>query len=525
MSAETREIAGIISRPHVFHSLARSVRAVAASAVVPMAFFAAGCAGFGGSGAGSGLFSAPESTVPERRTVGASSTPVETGTARNSRAQTGLAQPQDAAGQGLADAATSISETAPFADTLTPTTASGTSASAPNSAVTVSAASVNAPLFMPGDGEARPVRRTSLELPGTYAPTRLSVTEAPTEGATNLSQVSFAPEGGDFSPDIDRGGTFMVFASTQHRPTFDLYRKNIDGRTVTLLTDDPSDDLMPAISPDGSTVAFASNRTGNWDIFTMPLTGGAPTQITFDADEEVQPTWSPDGKRLAFSRLNGRTGAWEIWIIDTTAAGVRTFVCEGFQPRWSPATGEDKLLFQRARQRGSRLYGVWTIEIENGEGVRPTEVLSARNAAILQPNWSPDGTRIVFTTVTDATSDSRWPERSELWVINSDGTGRMSLTRDQFRNMQPVWGADGRVYFVSNRSGVENVWALSVDRTHSAKPAGMSASRTAKPARRPTAPANPGRTGQPADFDEAAEAGNTLPDFLRADQAGPGNDE
>ena len=525
MSAETPAFTGINARSTALLPLPGRARLFAAWSVLPLALFAAGCAGFGGSGAGSGLFSAPESTVPERRTVGASSTPVETGSARNARAQAGLAQSQDARGLGASDSTTAFAETAPSTDTFATTTAPGTSTDAPTSTGTVSAASVNAPLVMPGDGEARAVRRTSLELPGTYAPTRLPATEAPTEGATNLSQVSFAPEGGDFSPDIDRGGTFMVFASTQHRPTFDLYRKNIDGRTVTLLTDDPSDDLMPTISPDGSTVAFASNRTGNWDIFTMPLTGGAPTQITFDADEEVQPTWSPDGKRLAFSRLNGRTGAWEIWIIDTTAAGVRTFVCEGFQPRWSPTTGEDKLLFQRARQRGSRLYGVWTIEIENGEGVRPTEVLGARNAAILQPNWSPDGTRIVFTTVTETTSDSRWPERSELWVINADGTGRMNLTRDQFRNMQPVWGSDGRVYFVSNRSGVENVWALSVDKTHSAKPADMSASRTAKPARRPAAPAKPGRTNQPATFDDAAESSSALPDFLRADQAGPSNDE
>jgi hypothetical protein len=101
----------------------------------------------------------------------------------------------------------------------------------------------------------------------------------------------------------------------------------------------------------------------------------------------------------------------------------------------------------------------------------------------------------------------------------------MSLTRDQFRNMQPVWGSDGRVYFVSNRSGVENVWALSVDKSNSARPTNMSASRTAKPARRPAAPANPARTGKPATFDDAAETSSALPDFLRADQAGPSSDE
>lgn len=110
------------------------------------------------------------------------------------------------------------------------------------------------------------------------------------DGGGNLAQVSFATDGGDYAPDVDRTGTFMVYASTQHRPTFDIYRKSVDGRTVTQLTTDPSDDLMPALAPDGSRVAFASNRNGNWDIYVMPIGGGAPTQITADADEEVQPT-------------------------------------------------------------------------------------------------------------------------------------------------------------------------------------------------------------------------------------------
>ena len=283
------------------------------------------------------------------------------------------------------------------------------------------------------------------------------------DGGGNLSQVSFATEGGDYAPDVDRTGTFMVYASTQHRPTFDIYRKSIDGRTVTQLTTDPSDDLMPSIAPDGTKIAFASNRNGNWDIFMMPIGGGAPTQLTADTDEEVQPTWAPDGRRLAFSRKNGRTNTWEIWIVDTENPGLRSYVCEGFLPRWSPEEKKDVLLFQRARQRGSRLYGVWTIELVQGEGLSPTEIVSARNAAVLQPGWSPDGRKIVFTTVVNPSGDSEWPDQSDIWIINADGTSRVGLTNGRFRNMQPTWGADGRVYFVSNRNGIENVWSIAAD--------------------------------------------------------------
>lgn len=284
-----------------------------------------------------------------------------------------------------------------------------------------------------------------------------------TDGGGNLAQVSFAIEGGDYAPDVDRTGTFMVYASTQHRPTFDIYRKSVDGRTVTQLTTDPSDDLMPSIAPDGSKIAFASNRNGNWDVYVMPIGGGAPTQLTADVDEEVQPTWAPDGRRVAFSRKNGRTNTWEIWIVDTQNPGLRAYVCEGFLPRWSPDAKKDVLLFQRARQRGSRLYGVWTIELVQGEGLSPTEIVSARNAAVLQPGWSPDGGKIVFTTVVNPSGDSEWPDQSDIWIINSDGTSRVGLTNGRFRNMQPTWGADGRIYFVSNRNGIENIWSMTAD--------------------------------------------------------------
>lgn len=299
----------------------------------------------------------------------------------------------------------------------------------------------------------------SVGLYGETAPGDEPITALQGEG--NLKQVSFAPEGGDFTPDVDRSGSFLVYASKQHSQSFDIYRKAIDGRTVTQVTSDPSDDMMPAISPDGKHIAFVSNRTGNWDVFIMPTDGGPPTQVTFETDDEVQPTWSPDSRQLAFARKNARTSRWEIWTTTAHEPSGSTFLCEGFLPRWCPDAAESCILFQRARQQGSRFYGVWTIKVENGQAMNPTEIVSAQNAAIIQPNWAPDGRRIVFTTVVDPASQSgELPDQSDLWTINLDGTGRMSLTGGHFRNMQAVWAANDKIYFVSNRAGVENLWCV-----------------------------------------------------------------
>lgn len=281
------------------------------------------------------------------------------------------------------------------------------------------------------------------------------------DGVTAVSQVSFATEGADFDPEIDRDGRFIVYASTQHRATADIYRKSIDGRTVIQLTDDPADDTMPALSPDGTQIAFASSRSGNWDIYVMPVDGGRPIQVTSDSSLECHPTWSPDGKHIAFSRWSPQSELWELWVTRLDQPGVSKFVTYGLFPQWSPDPARSRILFQRPRERGSRLYGIWTIDYVNGEAVHPTEIVAASNAATMHPCWSPDGRRIAFTVVVNP--DRRggdWPERSEIWCVNVDGGERVPVVEGSFRNVQPCWGPDGRIYFVSNRNGVENIWAV-----------------------------------------------------------------
>lgn len=283
-------------------------------------------------------------------------------------------------------------------------------------------------------------------------------------GEGNLFQVSFAAEGADFDPDVSSDGDWIVFASTQHREDADIYRKTIDGRVVTQLTSDPAQDVMPEIAPDGRKVVFTSDRNGNWDVFVMSVDGGPATQITFDDAHELHPTWSPDGTRLCYCRFNDRTARWELWTVSLERPGVRTFVCEGMFPRWSPDATTDRILFQRARKRGSQLYGVWTIDLTEAGGVNPTEVVAAGDAAIMHPTWSPDGTRIAFTSVDrPEVSEDGMPVESDIWVIDADGMGRTALTSGGFRNMRPTWATDGRVYFTSNRGGLDVIWAVSGD--------------------------------------------------------------
>ncbi len=284
-------------------------------------------------------------------------------------------------------------------------------------------------------------------------------------GRANISQVSFAVEGACFDPALNHKGTHIAFASTMHRDASDIYIKSINGTTVTQITSDPSDDVMPAFHPDGRRIAFASNRSGTWDIYITSIEGGAPVQVTNDPDAQIHPSFSPDGRMLAYCKYSSQSGRWEIWAVDLENPGVRTFLEYGMFPQWSPDIASSKLLFQRPRQRGSRLHGIWTIDYRNGEAINPTEIVSAANAAVINPSWSPDGRRIVFVSVLDpdGATDGR-PDQSDVWMINVDGSNRIKLTDNQFANFQPVWASDGRVYFVSNRSGIDNIWAISTER-------------------------------------------------------------
>ena len=120
-----------------------------------------------------------------------------------------------------------------------------------------------------------------------------------------------------------------------------------------------------------------------------------------------------------------------------------------------------KLLFQKARQRGSQFFSIWTVQYAEGTCSNPTEIVSASDAAIMHPSWSPDGKLICYCQVASPQANSgAWPMQAEVWMVSVDGSGQAPLTTGNFRNMQPNWSQDGRIYFVSDRGGEDVIWSI-----------------------------------------------------------------
>jgi TolB protein len=282
---------------------------------------------------------------------------------------------------------------------------------------------------------------------------------------TNMTRHTTTTEGLDFDPDIHDADNTLVYASTRNSERPDIFLKKVDGATLTQLTGDPADDLQPRFSPDGNQVVFASNRSGNWDIWLINRDGTGLMQLTGDHTDEVAPCWSPDGSQIAYTVWGNRSRQWEIWTLSLAQPGVRHFLAYGMFPDWSPDGG--KIAFQRARQRGSHLFSVWTMELVGGEARRPTEVAHRDNAACIAPRWSPDGLMLVYCVVNgDAAPASKHPgapSAADIWVVEIENGIRMKLTDGAQPAFNPVWAEDGRVFFVSTQTGTENVWSLTAE--------------------------------------------------------------
>jgi TolB protein len=231
------------------------------------------------------------------------------------------------------------------------------------------------------------------------------------------------------------------------------------------LTSDPASEIQPSFSPQGDKVAYATNRSGSWDIWVVGVDGSNPTRLTNSASNDMHPSWSPGGKYIVYCSFGPRSQQWELWILDVESPSMKKWVGYGLFPEWCPNGQTPKIAFQLARYRGSQWFSIWTVDFIDGEAKFPTEIISNINHACICPSWSSDGSQLTYSTVNGSSYDNVKPvvpnvSGEDVWIIDIDGRNNLRLTHGDAVNFSPTWDPEGRVYFCSDRKGVNNIWSI-----------------------------------------------------------------
>ena len=123
-----------------------------------------------------------------------------------------------------------------------------------------------------------------------------------TGGGGNTARAAFPGSNGTLAFHSDRTGNYEV------------YTMNADGSAQTNISNNAALDVLAAWSPDGTKIAFESNRTGNYEIFSMNADGSGQTNLTNNAGFDSAAAWSGDGTMIAFqSDRDTGTSAYEIY--------------------------------------------------------------------------------------------------------------------------------------------------------------------------------------------------------------------
>ena len=217
----------------------------------------------------------------------------------------------------------------------------------------------------------------------------------------------------------------------------------------------------PSLSPDGKEIAFIAGG----DIWTVPATGGTARLLVAHPATESRPLWSPDGSRIAF--VSTRTGNGDIYVLDiATGRLVRRTFDDGRDQLDNWSRDGAFLYFSTSSSDISGMNDVWRVPASGGQ---PSVVAADRYATEYWSAPSPDNKTLAITA--RGTVSGQWwrhghshLDESEIWLVrNLDAA---SPSYELFgkdggaKEAWPMWSSDGKVvYFMSDRSGQENLWA------------------------------------------------------------------
>lgn len=223
------------------------------------------------------------------------------------------------------------------------------------------------------------------------------------------------------------------------------------------ITDGAKQDMDPAVSPDGTRLAFASNRTGSFCIYLVTFGQHGVVQLTQSNKDDRNPAWSPDGTTLIFdSKRTGRGDLYEV-----SAGGRSGFLqltdredIEAFPAYTRDGQG---IIYATQPYRAIRVRSNYSVVLAEDKGRANNPRLLADDAE--QPRFSPDGSQVVFV--------SRRTKNKDIWIMSAGGGMQTQLTTDRKDDDNPCFSPDGtQIVFSSERTGNADIWVMNADGTN-----------------------------------------------------------
>ncbi len=229
--------------------------------------------------------------------------------------------------------------------------------------------------------------------------------------------------------------------------------------SVAPLTHDPGISEWPTWSPDGALLAFASNRSGNFEIYERRVEGGQEVNVTRDPAEDFQPAFSPDGESIAFvstrSSKSGmikigstfgfefRTFGGDVWVAPALGGRARRLAQDGNFPAWRP--DGQRLAYVSGPENHRSILEV------TADGGSPATLLPSEKSEweIVRVQYLPGGSSVSFETAL-----------GQIFLLPSDGSPKLLLTGSGH-----AWGASGPRLYVLHRepSGATRFESVEVD--------------------------------------------------------------